>query len=159
MYGEEYFTNWDRRHALNIIGNLVLSSKWEFSLKWTFQSGQPYTPILGYYEETLPDEPESYFRTIPGGRNALRYPLYHRLDLGAVRHFKVRGTGIDLFVQLVNTYWKKNVFLYFYQFGSTANGIDDDGDDRIDEQDEGIPQKTSVSGLPIFPSIGITVDF
>ena len=159
LHKSEYYANWDRRHALNLIGNFVLSKKWGFNLKWTFQSGQPYTPILGYYEERLPAEPEPFYHPIPGGRNALRYPLYHRLDLGATRHFKVKGLGIDLFIQVVNAYWKKNAFLYFYQFGSTTNGIDDDGDDKIDDQDEGIPQKTIVNGFPIFPSIGITIDF
>jgi len=159
LHGEEYFTNWDRRHALNLIGNYLLSKKWEFNLKWAFQTGQPYTPILGYLFEKLPDEPETYYRPIAGGRNSIRYPLYHRLDVGATRHFTVRGVGFDLFIQVVNVYWKKNVFFHFYQYGSTSNGIDDDGDDKIDERDESIPQKTTINGLPIFPSIGIVIDF
>jgi len=159
MHGEEYYTNWDRRHAFNAIGNFMLSRKWEFNLKWTFQTGQPFTPILGFYPENLPDEPEFSYRLIPGGRNCVRYPLYHRLDLGATRHFNVKGVGIDLFIQVVNAYWKKNVFRYFYISGSTSNGIDDDNDKEIDEKDEGIPQKTTINGFPIFPSIGVIIDF
>lgn len=157
--GQEYFTNWDRRHALNLVGNYQLSKKWSFNLKWTYQSGQPFTPILGYYVENLPATPQPTYRTIPGGRNSARYPVYHRLDLGAVRHFRRGSTQIDLFLQIVNTYWRKNVFRYFHSFGSTSNGIDDDGDDRIDEDDEGLPRRVRINGLPIIPTIGVAVDF
>jgi len=157
--GAEYYSNWDRRHAFNIIANYSLSRKWDFSLKWTYQSGQPYTPILGYYIERAPDIADPFYQTIPGGRNSLRYTPYHRLDLGAARHYQVKGVGIDLYLQVVNAYWRKNVFRTFYLFGSTANGIDDDDDDEIDEADEGIPQKRSISIFPILPSIGITFDF
>ena len=47
----EYYTNWDRTHAFNILGNYRLSKKWDFNFKWTYQTGQPNTPILGYYSE------------------------------------------------------------------------------------------------------------
>jgi hypothetical protein len=157
--GREYYANWDRRHAVNVIGNYRLSSKWDFNLNWTFQSGQPYTPILGYYVENFPNESDPFFRPIPGERNAARYPAYHRLDLGAVRHFKVGRTTVDLFLQVVNAYWRKNVFRYIYQFGSTNNGVDDDNDGAIDESDEGIPRKEPISIFPILPSLGFTIEF
>ncbi|MEE9167864.1 MAG: TonB-dependent receptor [Candidatus Neomarinimicrobiota bacterium] len=159
LHGREYFTNWDRRHAFNIIGNFGLSRKWDLSLRWTYQTGQPYTAILAYYFEKLPWEPEPFYRSIPGERNAMRYPPYHRLDLGAVRHFKVWGVKVDLLVQVVNSYWRKNVFRYLYHFGDTHNGIDDDHDGRIDEADEGIPQRIPITVFPILPSIGVEIDF
>ncbi len=157
--GNEYYTNWDRRHVFNLIGNYQVNKKWDVNAKWTFQSGQPYTPILGYYIEKVPDASQQIYRTIPGTRNGGRYPLYHRLDLGAVWHTKVRGKKMDLFIQLVNSYWQKNVFRYAYSFGSTVNGIDDDGDETIDEADEGRPQRQVVNGLPIIPSIGVSFEF
>lgn len=157
--GKEYFTNWDRRHAFNIVGNFKLTKRWGANLKWTYQSGQPHTPILGYYIEKLPAEPEPYYRTIPGGRNSIRYPPYHRLDIGVVGHYRLFGAKVDFFLQAVNAYWRENVFRYFYQFGSRYNGIDDDGDDIIDEEDEGIPQKVVINGFPIIPTIGVTIDF
>lgn len=159
LHGKEYFTNWDRRHAFNVIGNFRLTRKWDVSLRWTYQTGQPYTPILGYYFEKLPREPEPFFRPIPGGRNSVTYPPYHRLDLAAVRHFKVRGVNVDLVLQVVNAYWRKNVFRYFYHFGDTHNGIDDDHDDKIDEPDEGIPQRIPITVFPILPSIGVEINF
>ncbi|MFC1483876.1 carboxypeptidase-like regulatory domain-containing protein [Candidatus Neomarinimicrobiota bacterium] len=156
---KEYFANWDRRHAVNVIGNYRINQKWDFNLNWTYQSGQPYTPILGYYVESFPNEPEPFYRSLPGGRNAARYPAYHRLDLGAVRHFKVGRITVDLFLQVVNAYWRKNVFRYIYQFGSTNNGVDDDNDGSTDELDEGIPRKEPISIFPILPSLGFTIEF
>ena len=52
MDGTTYFTNWDRRHVLNFIGNKKIKTtfkNWEFNWKFTYQSGQAHTPILGYY--------------------------------------------------------------------------------------------------------------
>ena len=66
---------------------------------------------------------------------------------------------VDLFLQVVNAYWRKNIFQYNYIFGDTRNGLDDDGDDEIDEPDEGIPQRQSISIFPLLPSIGVTIDF
>lgn len=159
LHGKEYFTNWDRRHAFNIVSNFRATRKWDLSLRWTYQTGQPYTPILGYYFETLPGEPEPFYRSIPGGRNSVRYPPYHRLDLAAERHFKLWGTRVDLILQVVNAYWRKNVYRYVYHFGDTHNGIDDDHDGKIDEADEGIPQRVPVTIFPILPSIGVRMDF
>ncbi|MBC8215456.1 MAG: TonB-dependent receptor [Candidatus Marinimicrobia bacterium] len=157
--GKEYYTNWDRRHAFNIIANYQLNKKWNINAKWTLQTGQPYTPILGYFVESMPDAPYPNHRTIPGGRNSARYPNYHRLDIGAVRRFKIGKIKGEFTAQIVNTYWQKNVFRYVYQFGSTTNGIDDDSDDIIDEEDEGKPQLKVINGIPIIPSIGVSIEF
>jgi len=157
--GNEYYTNWDRRHALNVIANYQWNRKWNVNLKWTLQSGQPYTPILGYYTENLPGEPYPKYRTIPGGRNSARYPNYHRLDLGAVRKFNIRGIKGEWSIQVVNAYWKENVFRYMYLFGSTENGIDDDNDELIDEEDEGTPKRNDIFGLPLIPSVGVSIEF
>ncbi len=159
FHEKEYATNWDRRHVFHLIGNYHLNKQWDINCNWTFQTGKPFTPILGYYLEKVPDASTNYYRTIPGERNSARYPFYHRLDIGAVWHKTIRNRPVDFFIQIVNTYWKKNVFLYVNSFGSTKNGLDDDGDNLIDEDDEGRPQRLTVNGLPIIPSIGVTIDF
>ena len=157
--GKEYYTNWDRRHVFNILGNYRISRKWDANLKWTYQTGQPYTPILGYFIEVLPGDPEPFYRPIPGGRNSSRYEPFHRMDVGIVRHFKLFGTPGEFFIQVVNAYWQKNIFRYIYQWGNTYNGIDDDGDELIDEDDEGTPRRVRINGLPILPTIGVSFAF
>ena len=177
MNGKEYFTNWDRSHVINVLANYQSSPKWEYNLKFTLQSGQAFTPINGYFLQNLPGDSQQNYRTIPATRNGGRYPSYHRLDLGAVRHFDFKGRKFDLFMQVINAYNRKNVFTYTYPLGNTFNGIDDDGDweqkkhdkngnrrpDRgepnVDEDDEGRIQRKPVSLFPIIPTIGITWNF
>ena len=189
MNGVKYFTNWDRRHVLNFIGNKKLNSgllrNWEFNWKFTYQSGQAHTPILGYYLEDIPDSPETFWRSIPGGRNSARYPAYHRLDLGLTKEFKInKKIKGKFFVQVINAYNRKNIFRYFYTT-SNQEGVDDDGDwnileddvngdglagyyfdgnewvpePNVDELDENIPQKQELSIFPLIPTIGFSIEF
>ena len=178
--GKEYFTNWDRRHAISVIGNYQFTDKWELNLQWSYQSGQAFTPILGYFIEDLDFSVSSNhanFRTIPGGRNTGRYPAYHRLDLGAIRHFSFKKFDMDIFIQIINSYDRNNIFRYVYHLGSTYNGVDDDGDwdiekhdtngngypdyggPNVDEPDEGIVQRTDISIFPLIPSVGFSIRF
>ena len=55
---KEYYTNWDRTHAFSALGNYQFNKKWELNWRWTLQSGQAYTPILGYYVQKFPESPE-----------------------------------------------------------------------------------------------------
>ena len=189
MNGQKYFTNWDRRHVLNFIGNKKLNNgllrNWEFNWKFTYQSGQAHTPILGYYLEDMPDSPETIWKSIPGGRNSERYPAYHRLDLGLTREFKLsKKIKGKFFMQVINAYNRKNIFRYFYTT-SNQEGVDDDGDwdwqtddingdgeagyyfdgnewvpePNVDELDENIPQKQELSIFPIIPTIGFSIEF
>ncbi|MFQ6678061.1 MAG: carboxypeptidase-like regulatory domain-containing protein [Fidelibacterota bacterium] len=180
MGGKEYFTNWDRRHAFTIIGSYHINKKWELNWQWSYQSGQAFTPILGYYIENLDytfDNTVGGFSTIPGSRNSGRYPDYHRLDLGAVRHFKLKKMNLDLYLQVINSYNRDNIFRYFYTVGNIYNGLDDDadwekdkhdtngngypdpGEPNVDEPDEGKVTRSDISVFPIIPSIGINISF
>ena len=174
---EEYYTNWDRAHALSILGSYVKNDKWDINFKWAWQSGQAFTPILGYYLEKTPGDPNTTFHTIPGVRNSGRYPAYHRLDLGAVRHGTIFNKKAEFFIQLINTYNRKNIFRYVYRLGNVYNGIDDDGDwiekdhdandngvpdvgeVNVDEEDEGRMQRRDISLFPVIPTVGITIYF
>ena len=188
MNEQTYYTNWDRRHVFNFIGNKKIKKtflkNWEFNWKFTYQSGQAHTPILGYYLENMPDSEETFWRSIPGGRNSARYPSYHRLDLGLTRDFKIgKNVKAKFFMQVINAYNRKNIFRYFY---TTQNiqGVDDDGDwnwqtddidgngeagyyfdgnqwvpePNVDEADENIPQRRELSIFPIIPTIGISIE-
>ena len=156
---KEYYVNWDRRHAVNVIGNYNFNRRWAINLAWKLQTGQPYTPIFGYYIEQLPSETTDHFRTIPGGRNTARYPVYHRLDLGLIYNRPTKWGSFEAYFQVVNAYYKKNIFRYFYMVGDVTNEIDDDNDGEIDELDESIPRRESISIFPILPSFGFTIEF
>ena len=174
---QEYYTNWDRTHAFSALGNYQFNKKWEMNWRFALQSGQAFTPILGYYVQKFPESPEEVFRTIPGTRNSSRYEPYSRLDVGVVYHAKIGKTNVDFFFQIINTLNRSNTFRKIYSLGSPFNGIDDDGDwveedhddngngrpdpgeTNVDESDEGRINEQSIGLFPIIPSFGFTWEF
>ena len=178
-YGEEeeYYNSWDRTHSFSALGNYIFNNKWDMNWKLSLQSGQAYTPIIGYYNQILPEGPDEVYRTIPGTRNSARYSPYSRLDLGIVYHTKLFGSKMDIYVQVINVLNRKNIFRKSYNVGSTYNGLDDDGDwdedkhdtngngkpdvgePNVDEVDEGRLQVNDISLFPIIPTIGFSWEF
>ena len=174
---EEYYNSWDRTHSFSALGNYIFNSKWDMNWKLSLQSGQAYTPIIGYYNQILPEGPDEVYRTIPGTRNSARYKPYSRLDLGMVYHTKLFGSKMDIYVQVINVFNRKNTFRKTYNVGSIYNGIDDDGDwdkdkhdsngngkpdvgeQNVDESDEGRLQVNNISLFPIIPTIGFSWEF
>jgi len=174
---EEYYNGWDRTHSFSALGNYLISKKWDMNWKLSLQSGQAYTPIIGYYNQILPESPDEVYRTIPGTRNSARYSPYSRLDLGIVYHTKLLGSKMDIYVQIINVLNRKNIFRKSYNVGSSYNGLDDDGDwdedkhdsngngrpdvgeTNVDENDEGKLQVNDISLFPIIPTIGFSWEF
>ena len=174
---QEYYTNWDRTHAFSVLGNYQFNKKWETNWRFALQSGQAYTPIMGYYVQKFPESPEELFRTIPGTRNSGRYEPYSRLDIGVVYHAKIGKTNVDFFFQIINTLNRSNTFTKIYSLGSPYNGLDDDGDwdkdlhdtngngradpgeTNVDESDEGKINERSIGLFPILPTFGFTWEF
>ena len=66
----------DQRHQFSVVSKWsILQSRVIFATNWTFASGRPYTPLLGYREDT-------YLRKLSYAPvNSGRLPDYHRLDL------------------------------------------------------------------------------
>ena len=174
---KEYYTNWDRTHAFSALGSYQFNKKWEMNWRYALQSGQAFTPILGYYVQKFPESPEEVFRTIPGTRNSGRYENYSRLDLGAVYHANIAGKKIDFFFQIINTLNRENTFRKIYDLGSTYNGLDDDndwekekhdlngngkpdpGETNVDEPDEALIRERNIGLFPIIPTFGFTWEF
>ena len=174
---EEYYNSWDRTHSFSALGNYQISQKWDMNWKLSLQSGQAYTPIIGYYNQILPGSPDEVYRTIPGTRNSARYSPYSRLDLGFVYHTKVLGSKMDIYLQIINVFNRENIFRKSYNVGSIYNGIDDDrdwdedkhdangngepdvGEVNVDEEDEGRLQVNNISLFPIIPTIGFSWEF
>lgn len=146
--GEGYFPHYDRRHN----ANLVLSFPrvfWDVDLsaRWAVGTGLPYSGVIGFYRryQERPGQPpaeEPSWGSIYGPRDAFRYPLYHRLDIGATRGWDLRWGRIEVFLDVTNVYYSKNVLLYYYDFSET-----------------GLPERKRISQLPILPTLGVKVKF
>jgi hypothetical protein len=143
---QHYYPHFDRRHNVNLVGTYRFGSQmtWEFSARWNFGSGFPFTQTQGYYEKTTFNEgiysdyvtSNGELGIIYGNLNEGRLPTYHRLDLNFKKRFYLSEVSkIDVDLSLVNVYNRRNVF---YQ-------------DRVTGQ--------VINQLPFIPSLGITWTF
>jgi hypothetical protein len=141
-----YNPSFDRRHNVNLVSTYTFGKNlnWEFSGRWNFGSGFPFTQTAGYYPKL--DFSQGIDTDVLGQNgslgflfsdfNAARLPTYHRLDV-SVRHTILIGTRseLDINFSVSNVYNRDNIF-YF---------------DRI--------RFTQINQLPILPSIGVSYTF
>jgi hypothetical protein len=143
---QHYYPHFDRRHNVNLVGTYRIGKKltWEFSARWNFGSGFPFTQTQGYYEKTQFDNGIYSDYTTSNGDlgiiyaelNEGRLPAYHRLDLNVKKRFNLsENSKIDVDFSLINVYDRQNVF---YQ-------------DRLTGE--------IIYQLPIMPSLGVTWSF
>jgi hypothetical protein len=141
-----YNPSFDRRHNVNLVSTYTFGKNlnWEFSGRWNFGSGFPFTQTAGYYPKL--DFSQGIDTDVTGQNgtlgflfsdfNAARLPTYHRLDI-SVRHTILIGTRseLDINFSVSNVYNRDNIF-YF---------------DRI--------RFTQINQLPILPSVGVSYTF
>lgn len=118
-----YNPHYDRRHTVNILTSYTLGEErqWEFSARWTFGSGFPFTQTQGIYQNLVfPDGIVSDY-TRENGQYNLHYaelykgrlPSYHRLDLGIKRKFSIGARSIlELNLSATNVYSRQNIFYF-----------------------------------------------
>jgi len=107
--GNWYSRNYDNRLLLNVIGGYRPNEKHEFSARWSFQGGGPWTPF---------DEAAS----VATGNgiydmsrfNAGRLPDYHSLYLRADRRVFFQQSSMVTFMELWNTYGRRNLAGYYW---------------------------------------------
>ncbi|RPI03165.1 MAG: hypothetical protein EHM72_02190 [Calditrichaeota bacterium] len=143
--GIEYYPKHDRRHNLNLALNYDLGKKWLFGLVYVYGSGMPYTPVVGkytHYDWSFTDNEfyDSIYNRL-GEKNSFRYPAYHRMDVSIRKNFHIRSVEINPFLQIVNVYNHKNVFLYFWDHDSNPSKV------------------VTINMFPILPSLGVEIAF
>lgn len=99
----------DNRWMASLEGGYKPSEKWEFSLRWIYAGGAPYTPVdvelSAAAGRTVLDESRV---------NAVRYPDYHSLNLRFDRRFYFQGSNLVWYVSVWNAYNRKNVAAYYW---------------------------------------------
>ncbi len=141
-----YQPHFDRRHNVNVILTYTAGDQrqWEFSGRWNFGTGFPFTKIQGYYEFLSFQDGINFDYTTTNGEigvlygdlNKGRLPAYHRLDLDIKRRFFFsEHTSLEADFSLTNVYNRANVFY-------------------VD-----IITSEVVNQLPILPSLGLTLTF
>lgn len=141
----EFYTSFDRRHSLNVVASYRFDHDWRLNANFTFATGMPYAGTLGRYRVWYWDPVWQDWRyewyTIEADRNTLRFPAYHRLDIGGSKKWRFRWGELTVRADVINIYNHKNVLLYYYDLSNEP------------------PTQERVTMIPIFPSVGVEVRF
>ena len=141
-----YQPTFDRRHNLNMVGSYTFGKSllWEFSTRFNFGSGFPFTQTGGFYEyltfegglNTNIQNANGDLGLIYGELNGGRLPNYFRLDLTLKRTFVLgKNSNLEINASAINALNRKNIF---YINRITNN--------RVDQ-------------LPVIPSLGLSLTF
>jgi len=117
----EYAPHFDRRHNVNVILTYTAGSKrqWEFSGRWNFGTGFPFTQVQGFYEYYSFQDGINFDYTTTNGDlgvlygdlNAGRLPTYHRFDIDVKRKFYfTENIMLEADLSVTNVYNRNNVF-------------------------------------------------
>ena len=152
--GEEFPFDYDRPHSFSVNVNKKLNDKWTANLVWVYQTGLPYTPVLG--RQYIPNGYGGYEEAlIYGERNSDRMKDYHRLDLGFTREtITKQGRRALWSFSVYNAYCRLNPNAYYYN-------VDDFYIIRSNNtSSEYKPLKLyQLSFFPIIPSVSYKVFF
>ncbi|MBU1114541.1 MAG: TonB-dependent receptor [Bacteroidetes bacterium] len=124
-----YYPRYDSRHSLNCALEVNIGSGWKSMLTWTYKSGLPYTPIIGYYEKLF-FQPGAFNTSIYnyyfpysvlGDKNSTRLPSYHRMDIGISKIFDLNYFRLYVDASITNVYNRKNLFYFDRSTGERIN--------------------------------------
>lgn len=94
----------DNRWICTLEGGYRLDRNWEFSCRWMFAGGRPYTPLdlaaCEKFNRTILDETRI---------NAERYPDYHSLNIRVDRRFHFSESSLICYASVWNVYNRRNV--------------------------------------------------
>jgi hypothetical protein len=148
--GLSYWPAHDRRHNANIVAAYApAESRWALGSHLGVATGTPYTGWAGVMNRYRYDPVRNVwggprsggYETVRGPRNGDRLPLYWRLDLSAERRFDIGGATLKPYLNIVNVFNRKNVFLY-----------------TLDET-QNPPLLEGASQFPFIPSFGVRIDW
>ena len=142
----QYPTHFDRRHNINLILTYTAGAKrqWEFSGRWNFGTGFPFTQVQGFYEYYSFQDGINFDYTTTNGElgilygdlNGGRLPTYHRFDIDLKRKFFfTENIMLEADLSVTNVYNRSNVFYVNIVSGEIARQ------------------------LPILPTLGLTFSF
>jgi hypothetical protein len=130
--------SFDQPHNLVVLASYGLPREWRIGGRFRVASGNPYRPVLG----ALDLDVEEYGRQtvgLLGARNSARFPVFHQLDLRVDKRWVLHRLAVTAYVDVQNVYNRQNVEAWIYQADFRG--------------------RLGALGLPIFPSVGIRIDW
>jgi hypothetical protein len=160
--GQKFLYDYDSPNAASLYVNYKFSEQISINMAWIYQTGLPYTPVIGRQltPSMEPDENGVYINYetfIYGERNSARMKNYHRLDIGltlnnVTAENKLRSSWT---FSVYNAYNRKNPIYYYYNTSSRS--------EIINPETSGIAyqpfQMYQISLFPIMPSVSYKIYF
>jgi hypothetical protein len=127
----------DQRHNLVILLSAALPRNFRFGARFRVVSGNPLETVLG--GEAVNSRYGWYYRPIRGERGTTYQPVFHQLDLRVDKRWPLKRVAVTAYLDVQNVYDHRYPEVRVY---------------TVDWS-----QQTSLIGLPIYPSLGVQVDF
>jgi outer membrane receptor for Fe3+-dicitrate len=111
---EDYHGEWrdriyDNQVMFTIEGGYKPNRAWEYSLRWVFAGGAPYTPFDVAASTSVNEGIIDDARV-----NDARLPNYHSLNVRVDRRFHYRNSSLILYLSLWNVYGRENIATYYW---------------------------------------------
>ena len=94
----------DNRFTFQVEGGYKPNNKWEFSVRWLFAGGRPYTP----FDESASEETGRGVLDV-NQINGERLPDYHSLNLRVDRRFHFSKSNLIFYFSVWTAYGRKNL--------------------------------------------------
>ena len=101
--------DFDNRFTFSMEGGYKPNNKWEFSARWIYAGGVPYTPF------DIEQSQQNHRIVYDKNRiNEKRYPDYHSMNIRLDSRFCLNSSNIVVYFSVWNVYNRKNVANYFW---------------------------------------------
>jgi hypothetical protein len=127
--------DYDQTHVLTALASYDLGSGFEVGVRLRYATGFPRTPVIGAFYDARLDAYEPLF----GAHNSIRIPAFFQADARVAKRWKLGPTEISAYLDVQNVTDRKNPEELVYNRDYT--------------------QRSTITGLPILPVVGVSVSW
>nr|WP_319776231.1 TonB-dependent receptor [uncultured Sphaerochaeta sp.] len=99
----------DNKFLFNIEGGYKPNEEWEFSMRWIYAGGRPYTT----FDLTASTESRTGILDL-NQFNESRYPAYHSMNVRVDKRFHFESTNLIIYLSIWNAYNRKNTAMIYW---------------------------------------------
>jgi TonB family protein len=133
--GEYRIFQFDQTHILTAIASVQLGRGWEVGARFRLVSGNPTTPVAG---AVLNGDSGTYIQ-VPGQPFSSRNDPFHQLDVRIDKTWRWTRLSVNAYLEVLNVYNNANPEGVQYNYDYS--------------------QSTTITGIPIFPNLGVRVEY
>lgn len=128
-------SDYDQTHVLTGLLAWSLPRGFELAARMRFATGFPRTPVVGAWYDAGRNRYQPEF----GAHNSIRVPVFAQLDARLAKRFAIRRSALELFVEVLNVWNRRNAEELVYAADYSRRGV--------------------ISGFPVLPAAGMQWDF